>query len=188
MKIILGSSSKFRQQVMRDNGYDFEVISPDVDEKRIKEIDPIKLVLILAHVKADSIIKKITEPSLIITADQVVTFKGQIREKPSSSNEARKFLQSYGVEPSETINGIVVTNSQTNKQAEASDVVKVYLNQIPNEIIEQLITEGIIFHCAGALRLEDPLMKPYIKEIRGSKDSLMGLPIGLTEELIQNVL
>ena len=187
MKIILGSSSKFRQQILTEMGYDFEVISPDIDEKKIRDVDPKKLVLALAHAKAEAILKKIQEPAVIITADQVVTFKGEIREKPSSPEQVREFLESYGNNMSETVNGIVVTNTVNKKQESAYDTVQVFLHDIPSHVIDQLIEEGVIFHCAGALRLEDPLMVPFIKEIRGSQDSLMGLPKNLTKSLMQKV-
>lgn len=187
MKIILGSSSKLRQQVMREMGIDFEIMSPDINEQEIRMADPRKLVLALAQAKARAIVNLINEPAIIITADQVISFKGQIREKPRTAEEAKGFLQSYGAEPSETINGIVVTNSLTKKQEVAIDIVKVFLKPIPTAVIEQLIKESVIFHCAGALRLEDPLMLPFIERVEGTADSLMGLPKSLTLSLIKSV-
>jgi septum formation protein len=184
MKVILGSSSKFRQQIMQDLGYDFDIINPDIDEKIIRDNDPKALVLMIAYAKADAIIKKINEPALIITADQVISFMGKIREKPISNIEAYEFLSSYGKEYSETINAVVVTNTKNGRQASGIDIARVYLRKIPKNVINKIIGEGIIFHCAGALRLEDPLMKPYIKRIEGSEDSLMGLPKALTKKLI----
>ncbi|MEK7551684.1 MAG: nucleoside triphosphate pyrophosphatase [Patescibacteria group bacterium] len=188
MKIILGSSSKFRQKVMQDLGYDFEVISPNIDEKNIRDNDLKKLVLKIAYAKANAIIEKIKEPALIITADQVISFNGTIREKPVSKEEAYQFLSSYKEKPLEAINGIVVTNTKRKIQKSGIDIVKVYLRPIPKNIINKLIDEGLIFHCAGALRFEDPLMKPFIQKIEGSEGSLMGLPKILTIKLITNVI
>lgn len=188
MKVILGSSSKFRQQVMQDLGYDFEIVSPDIDEKSIRDNNPEKIVTKLAHAKAEAIIKKIKEPALIITADQVISFKGKIREKPTSNEEAFEFLSSYGEEPSETVNSVVATNTENGKQISGIDIVKVYLNPIPQDVINKLIEQGIIFHCAGALRLEDPLMKAFIQKIDGTEDSLMGLPKTLVKNLIKQVI
>lgn len=115
MNIILGSSSRFRQEMLSQMGYQFSIVSPDIDEKAIRDADPHKLVMAIALAKAEAILSKIQEPVIVITADQVVTFKGEIREKPTSEKEARNFLSSYGESPIETINAVVVTNSKTNR-------------------------------------------------------------------------
>ena len=187
MKIILGSSSRFRQEMLSQMGYQFSIVSPDIDEKSIRDTNPRKLVMAIALAKAEAILSKIPEPAIIITADQVVLFKGEIREKPTSEEEARNFLSSYGESPIETINAVVATNSKTGKQSSGTDSTRIFLRPIPEETINSLIQEGIIFHCAGGLRLEDPLMQPFIIEIKGSQDSLMGLPKELTRSLIEKV-
>lgn len=40
MKIILGSQSQWRQQILKEMGYEFEVMSADIDEKAIRHKDP----------------------------------------------------------------------------------------------------------------------------------------------------
>jgi septum formation protein len=62
-------------------------------------------VVALAHAKADAIMEKLRdngmmkeildsqETTLLITADQVVVHDGVIREKPSTPEEARKFIK-----------------------------------------------------------------------------------------------
>ena len=44
LKIVLGSSSIFRRQIMEGFGYEFTVISPDIDEKAIRDENPDELV------------------------------------------------------------------------------------------------------------------------------------------------
>jgi septum formation protein len=39
----------------------------------------------------------ISEPLLLITADQVVVHEGIIREKPSNEKEARLFIKGYSI-------------------------------------------------------------------------------------------
>lgn len=34
-QLILGSSSKYRQQIMRKHGFDFIVMKPDIDERAV---------------------------------------------------------------------------------------------------------------------------------------------------------
>ena len=67
--------------VMDELGLAYDVISPDIDEKAIREADPEKLVLAIAHAKADAVSAQVKEPSIVIASDQVVVWNGQIRER-----------------------------------------------------------------------------------------------------------
>ena len=40
LKLILGSSSKYRKEVLEAAGYVFDMVSPNVDEKSIETSDP----------------------------------------------------------------------------------------------------------------------------------------------------
>ena len=91
MKIILGSASARRQKILRDMGYEFEIKQADIDEKAIRDPDPTKLTLALANAKADALIPKLGEDTLLITSDLVVWFQNKIIEKPESKEEAYTF-------------------------------------------------------------------------------------------------
>jgi septum formation protein len=187
MRLVLGSSSSYRKQILRDMGYDFEVVSPEVDESRIRAHDPQDLALLLARTKAAAVAAKLSEPALVIAADQVVAQGDEIRGKPGSEAEARRFLRSAAEAPSRTVSAVVALNTLTGRQADGIDVVWIHLRSLPDELIEERIADGEIFYCAGALRLEDPVIAPYIERIDGALDSVMGLPRELTARLIQAV-
>jgi septum formation protein len=186
-RIVLGSGSKYRQQLLREMGYEFEVVNPSIDEKSIRLAEPAALALALAHAKADAVIAGLHGPALVIAADQVVAHDGQIREKPASAEEARHFMRTGGESPSETVSAVVVTNTATGRRAAGLDVVRIYLRPLPDEVIEERIADGEVFYCAGALRIEDPVIAPYVERIDGAIDSVMGLPKLLTQRLIDDV-
>lgn len=187
MKIILGSSSKFRQRVFSKVTPDFTSLAPDFDEKSIRDPDSKQLTIKLAHAKADSLVLQVHEPSLLVTADQVVVINGEIREKPIDEEQARAFLRSYNEQPVQVVNGVVVTNTQTGKRVGGNDVVNLHFKTIPEEIINQLIAEGEVLHCGGALKAEHPALQPYLLERQGSDESLQGVPIELIKQLIEAV-
>ena len=183
-KIILGSGSRARKEVLQKLGYDFEIMAADIDERAIRDSDPKKLTSKLANAKALILLEKINFPALLITADQVVNYNGVIREKPETPQEARNFLKSYEKFPAETINTVVVTDTASGRKIEASDNAKIYFKKIPDNIIEQLITEANVFKQAGGFSIWDPLVKPYIQRIEGEEESIMGLPAKITKELL----
>jgi len=187
VKIILGSSSKWRQQIMRDMGYDFEVMSPDIDEKAIRREDPEQLVLAIARAKAEALLPRITEPAILITSDQVAVHGSQIRKKPESEEEARSFLESYAEHPAETVTAVVVTNTETGEQLAGVDTAKLHFKPIPAEIIDALLKDEDIMSCCGGFMSEHELLKPYEARLEGDLDSIQGLPAKLVEELIAQV-
>ncbi|XXG81409.1 hypothetical protein AAC387_Pa09g2053 [Persea americana] len=195
-KLILGSSSMSRRQLLAEMGYQFTLMSADIDEKGIRREKPEELVMALAEAKADAIISKLqitdykndTEPTLLITADQVVVYEGVVREKPSSKDEARLFVKGYSGSHTSTVGSVLVTNLKTGVRRGAWDKAEVHFQDIPDEVIEELIEEGVVLHVAGGLLLENPLISRFVEAVVGTADSVMGLPKELTEKLIQEAL
>ncbi|KAG6748887.1 hypothetical protein POTOM_048824 [Populus tomentosa] len=146
--------------------------------------------------KADTILQKLpisdytkdAEPTLLITADQVVVYEGAIREKPASKEEAWEFIKGYSGGHAATVGSVLVTNLKTGFRKGEWDRVEIYFHEIPDEVIEKLIEEGIVLRVAGGLIIEHPLVLPYIKEVVGTTDSVMGLPKALTKKLIEEAL
>ncbi|KAH7689842.1 Nucleoside triphosphate pyrophosphatase Maf-like protein [Dioscorea alata] len=196
-KIILGSSSSSRKQILAEMGYDFTVKTADIDEKEIRKDKPEELVVALAHAKADAIISRLqisdfrevdAEPTLLITADQVVVHGGMIREKPADADEAREFIKGYSAGHASTVGSVLVTNLKTGIRKDGWDKAEIYFHKIPDEVIENLIKEGDVLYVAGGLMVEHPLTSPFVDAVVGTIDSVMGLPKALTEKLIQEAL
>ena len=187
-KIILGSASKSRQKILREMGYEFEIMPSNIDEKAIRSEDPRELVIQLAYAKAESLFPRLQEPAILITSDQVILCNGKIREKPQSENEAREYLYMYAEYPPETVTSVVITNTGVKKQIEAVDVCKIIFSEIPESVIEEYIRNREAFTHAGGFGVEDPLFAPYIKEMQGEYESILGLPRKLTENLLNEII
>lgn len=187
MRIILGSASPRRKKLLSEWGYQFDVVSAQIDEQAIRSEDLRKLPLLIAKAKAESLKQQITDPAILITCDTIVVHKDELYEKPKDAAEARKMLESYGSAPAEVICGVVVTNTQTGKWVQGLDSAKVYFHKIPHQLIEDMIGHGVIFDFAGAFHPDDPPIKPYIVHIEGEIGTVMGLPGKLTKQLIEKV-
>jgi septum formation protein len=180
MKIILGSSSKYRKALLQEHGYEVEVISPDINEEAIRSDNYYELPLLLARAKATALLPKVSTSSIMVTADVVVICRGDLYEKPKNAKEARSFLETYsGGPPAEVIAALVVNNTANGKQAEGVDMTSVHFNFIPLKAIDSFIKEGDPFTKAGGFGIQSPILQPYIKEIRGSRESIMGMPMQL---------
>lgn len=196
-KIILGSSSMARKEILKEMGYDFTIMTADIDEQSIRKEKPEDLVLALAEAKADAIIARLgitdhkeenAHPTLLITADTVVVHEGTIREKPSSKEEARHFVKGYSGGCAIVVGSVVVTNLTTGIKKRGWDRSEVYFHDIPDEIIDKLVDDGVSLNVAGGLMLEHPLTAPFVDTVVGTADGVMGLSKSLTEKLLKESL
>lgn len=221
-RIVLGSSSIARRKILAEMGYEFTLMSADIDEKAIRTEKPEELVMALAKAKADAIVSKLqtsddqekdvkpsiliasdtaegnprlhigedkdAKPTLLITCDQVVVYEGMIREKPSSEEEAREFIKGYSGKHAATVSSVFVTNLKTGFTTGDWDKVEIYFHEIPDHVIDKLLEEGLVLKVAGALIIEHPLIVPYVKDLKGTTDSVMGLPKALTEKLLKEAM
>ncbi|KAG6522871.1 hypothetical protein ZIOFF_020026 [Zingiber officinale] len=204
-----------RRQILSEMGYDFTIMSADIDEKEIRMEKPEELVMALAEAKADAIISKLRSngfneqddgPTLLITADQVVVHGGMIREKPSSPEEAHEFIKGYSEGHASTVGSVLVTNLKTGVRKGGCDKseldkfliadslcislpnMQIYFHKIPDNVIANLIEEGDVLYVAGGLMVEHPLTSPFVEAIVGTIDSVMGLPKALTKKLIDEAI
>lgn len=188
MKIILGSSSVPRQQVLKDLGYEFEVVKPDLDEKTIRRDNPRDLVLALANAKADNVINKIKEDAIVITADSIVLVGDEIREKPTSKEEAYNFLQevSDGV-PQTLVSALAVVNTATGKRLAGVDEGTVIFAAIPKEDIKEFVESGQTFNHAAGFAIQNPIFYNHIKEIKGEFETIAGISKSLVQKFLKDI-
>lgn len=201
MTLILGTSSIFRRKMFKqhfkdficdDNGDFDQFISPDIDEKAIRHVDPSKLCQMIAEAKCEAILKnfqeKLPKNSIILTFDQVVVCNGQLREKPVDKDEATEFLKSYANgQPALALSGVVAHNVSNGKRSVLLDKVTVKFTDFPQEVIEHLIDAGEIFHASGSFTIDDRELGKYVQDMDDSIDAIEGLPIEALKKVIDKV-
>ncbi|MBI3952448.1 MAG: septum formation protein Maf [Candidatus Doudnabacteria bacterium] len=188
MKIVLGSGSARRRKILKDMGFDFEVITADIDEKSIRCRDPKELTLTLARAKAVALTPSIDSDSILITSDLVVVFDGEILEKPESKEEAYRIALGFRDKPVQTVAAVVVTNIKTGKIVEGVDVVTIYFKPFRKEDIEQFVESGKVFEHAGSFAAEQEPFSKFIDRLEGTIESVAGLPVDLTKKLIEEAV
>lgn len=136
-ELLIGTGSSVRRKILVEMGFNCarSVMTADLDERalgsRSSDQDAPDLVTLLAKAKADEITRQILVqhpdeaerqvhfPSLLLTADSVATFEGQILEKPDSPEQAASFLRGYGSgSPMSIVTGVCVTNLWSGVQAQ----------------------------------------------------------------------
>lgn len=180
LPVVLGSSSKWRRSVFKQEFPEFEgdFMSPDIDEKAIRAERPEDMCLAIARAKADALVPKVAKDALLVCMDQVTVCDGGVREKPESEKEARDFLESYRQgKPATFMNGMVVHNTATGRRVSSINSSKVQWKEFPDEVIDSLVKQGEIFTCSGGVTVEDENLQKYRQSLEGTLDSVQGLPV-----------
>ncbi|MEE2700169.1 MAG: Maf family nucleotide pyrophosphatase [Bacteroidota bacterium] len=185
-KIILGSASTRRQELLHLLGLDFEIRISNKDEQFDEELPPEKIAIFLAKQKSESLKNTIEDDEILITADTIVTKAGKILNKPNNEKEAFEMLSFLSNDVHEVITACCIAN---HKKTESFSVkTKVFFKKLANEEINFYIKNYKPFDKAGAYGIQEWIGLIGIKEIQGSYFNAVGLPMQkLYQTLIQFV-
>lgn len=205
--LVLGSRSATRRLLLGELGVPFTVTSAEIDEKKIRDSNASRLVLAIAHAKADAILPllkskgfvsnkrknvapeaSVDKKSLLVCGDAVVLHKGNILEKPTSLDEARSFYRSYEEAPATTVASVVVVDVTTGKRFEGVSEAEVYFYPFSDGVIDELLKEEDVLESAGGLRIEHKVVEKHVQAIHGSKSGVMGFDKQLLAKLLTEAL
>ena len=82
-RIILGSASPRRQELLKSLGFEFMVRPTHADEDFPADLKAQEIPIYLAEKKADAYEEELKETDLLITADTIVWCEGKVFNKPA---------------------------------------------------------------------------------------------------------
>lgn len=183
-KIILGSASPRRQELLRGLGFNFIVQPTHADESFSPELKAEQIPLYLVKVKSMAFIRPLESDEILITADTVVWCEGKIYNKPADFEEGKKMLSELSGKMHQVFTAVCLRGSQ--KEIMFYDVSKVYFKKFSVEEIEYYLNTFKPYDKAGAYGVQDWLGYAGIDKIEGSFYNVMGLPVKLLyEELMR---
>lgn len=189
-KIILASKSKDRSKLFRHIGIPFEILITNIDEENYKKrfTDPFELVSELAKAKAlfakETLLKNKID-AIIIAADTIVEFQGEIIGKANNDNEAFEILKKLEGSSHNLITGIAITETDNSKLIVDSDITIVEFNNLSIEEIWSYINTKEWIGRAGAYSIRDKASL-FIHKINGSSSNVIGLPMQKIYYILKN--
>jgi septum formation protein len=173
-KLILGSNSPRRREILKSAGFDFEVQVREIDEAFGTNLKNEEVPLYLAKQKA-VVFDDIKEDSLILTADTVVVIDNQILNKPQDASEASKMLKLLSNAKHSVYTACCLKNGEN--YSSFFDKTDVYFKSLTDSEIAYYIDKNHPFDKAGAYGVQDFIGMIGIEKIEGSFYTVMGLPI-----------
>ena len=153
------------------------------DESSIQCEDSRELVEELALQKALAINEN---DVLVIGGDTVVSLDGEILGKAHSEGEAREILNKLIGKSHEVVTGIAVVNVLTGERVVGSAVGRVRLRDVSGVELEKYIQDGHWRGFAGCYAIQGKAKK-WVMEQSGVFSAIIGMPIGLTVQLLEEM-
>ncbi len=184
LKIILGSKSPRRQDLLKQMGIDFTIDVRETDEVYPYGLTPEQIVLFLAKKKADQfLLNQLQDKTLIITADTIVWFENEVLGKPQDLDDAFIILKKLSGNMHQVFTGV---HFKTKFKAHSFFVEsKVYFKQLTDEEIHFYIKNFKPLDKAGAYGVQEWIGYIGIEKIEGSYFNVMGLP---TQDLYRELM
>ena len=180
--IILGSASPRRKDLLSDIGLKFSIQNTEKEEDYPTNLKEHKIAEFLAKQKAKFLAENLSKTDLLITADTIVSFKGELLKKPKNKKEAFSTLSKLSGNTHKVITGVCIKHHQ--KEIAFSAITLVTFNKLTKKEITFYINNFNPFDKAGAYGIQDWIGKIGIKSIEGSYSNVVGLP---TAEVYQQL-
>ena len=192
MRIVLASKSGVRKEILKKNEIDCDVEPSNVDEDEVKaamlneNATPTLISKNLAELKANKVSNKYPD-RIVLGADSVIDFEGELISKPKSRQEALEILIKLNGKKHQLISSVCVSkngamiwnytdvSSLTMKELNL-DQIRSYLKKVDDK---KLFAYGVYQIESGG--------KDLFLKIDGEEDSIMGLPIKKIKEYLNNL-
>ena len=184
ISIVLASTSPRRKKLMADAGYKFEIVTPKVDESLFSSagLAGREFAEKLALAKAQSVAPDFPD-SVIIGADTIVDFNGQIIGKPADSSDAERITKMLFSAPHKVITALAFVRLKDELQTVQSDVTTVYPRQLTGEQIAGHIKGNSWRGKAGAYGIQES-GDEFVEAVEGSITNVMGMPMELLATML----
>ena len=174
-KIILASCSPRRQQLFKETGLRFEVMTKEYDETFPDGLNGEEIARHVAHGKASCFRDEISDGEIVITADTVVWCNGRILGKPVDRDDAVSMLREISGNTHEVITGVsLMTKSD---EVVFSETTMVTFEHMTDEEISFYIDNYNPYDKAGAYGIQEWIGLTTCSRIEGSYFNVVGLPV-----------
>lgn len=183
-RLVLGSTSRYRRDLLARLGLPFESDAPLADETPQPGESPRELALRLARAKAREVAARHPE-AVVIGSDQVAELDGEALGKPGSHERARQQLRRMSGRHVLFHTAVAVCCRATGFERAELAEVRVQFRPLTDEEIERYLHAEQPYDCAGSAKSEG--LGIALLEAIHSDDptALIGLPLIRTTRLLR---
>ena len=173
--MILASQSPRRIELMREAGFDVQVIPADIDESARPGEGPFELVERLARAKAEAVSSAHAAPGeTVVAADTIVALDGELLGKPADEADARRMLRALSGKTHQVATGVCIAHGE--RIDSFVDITDVTFYELSDAEIDAYVATGEPMDKAGAYGIQGRGAL-FVAGIEGDYYNVMGLPV-----------
>ncbi|MEN9441597.1 MAG: hypothetical protein RLZ33_1674 [Bacteroidota bacterium] len=180
MKLILGSKSPRRKELLSSIGMQFEIRTKETDENYPETLPIEQVAEYIAQLKADDLIEDLKDDEILLCADTTVQIDNILLGKPKDATEASKMLSLLSGRTHVVTTGVVIASNEM--ELSFSVKTEVTFKPLSMDEIEYYIETYQPFDKAGSYGIQEWIGYIGIQKIDGSYNNVVGLP---THEVYQ---
>jgi len=182
--IVLGSTSRYRRELLERLRLPFNVSAPDVDESPTAGESPRDLALRLALAKAHAVAQRHPD-AIVIGSDQVADLAGQPLGKPGEHDRAVEQLRQMRGQTVIFQTALAVVCLATGFEAVDLAAVRVVFRDLSDDEIEAYLQAEKPYDCAGSAKSEGLGIALLESIDNDDPTALIGLPLIRTARLLR---
>lgn len=174
--LILGSTSRYRHELLSRLRLPFTAERPDVDESPLPGEPPVALARRLALAKAREVATRF-EQAVVIGSDQVADLDGEPLGKPGTHERAVEQLRRMRGRTVVFQTAVAVVCLATGFEQQDLAAVRVQFRDLSDEDIEHYLRAEQPYDCAGSARSEGMGIALLERIDNDDPSALVGLPL-----------
>ncbi len=182
--LVLGSTSRYRRELLARLNVPFEVASPEVDETPLPDEAPAALAQRLALAKAKAVALKFPQ-AVVIGSDQVADLHGQPLGKPGNHERATEQLRMMRGQTVIFQTALAVVCLETGFIQQDIAAVRVMFRDLSDAEIETYLRIEQPYDCAGSAKSEGLGIALLERIDNDDPTALIGLPLIRTARMIR---
>jgi septum formation protein len=181
-RLILASASPRRRDLLAGAGFDFEVITPQVNE-----VAPARLTLLEATswnaLRKGLEVARRCPDDVVLAADTLVALEHTLIGKPASRAEAARILRRLSGKTHSVASGVFIAHLRVGRSQSFAVASRVTFKKLSDERIEEYLAQIDPLDKAGAYAAQGK-GGSIIARIVGSRSNVIGLPLEKTRSAL----
>lgn len=182
--LILGSTSRYRRELLERLRLPFTTIAPDVDETPLLHETPHALALRLSLAKAHAV-AKLHPDAIVIGSDQVSDLRGEPLGKPGTHARAVTQLQNMRGQMVRFHTAVAVVCVATGFVRSDVAHIEVKFRDLTDDEIERYLCAEQPYDCAGSAKSEGLGISLLNAIMSDDPTALIGLPLIRTCQMLR---
>lgn len=184
-RVVLGSTSRYRAELLRRLLPDFEQAAPNTDESPLPNEAPAARALRLAIAKAEAVAIEYGN-ALVIGSDQVAEVGGLILDKPGTRERARTQLAASSGHIVNFHTAVCVLDASLGRRQTHVDHTQVHFRVLQPAEIARYVEREQPLDCAGSFKCEGLGISLFESIDSHDPSALIGLPLIALARLLRD--